>query len=224
MSDRIAPPAPDPAPAPGGAREFRERRTRRRQSRTDLAVTGIAVVVLVLAVVVLLTVKPVVPGSGPPDDSSNAPPIVVRFGTPVVSEVTCGSGGNVTAERVPWINSSQPITTGDADPRITEIADGDFVSDPHATPTVNATDVCTGAAMDLTSRWYAVLEDPNGTNALTYTVADGWQTVAGGEWNVLIPDGANLTVVENPSMAGSGYALSMIGFANGAAITGSVTL
>jgi len=220
-----SPPGGDAGPSPStGAREFRERRAQRRRGRTDTALTVLATAVIVLAIAVMLTAKPVVPGTGPPDESSNAPPIVVTFGTPVVSEVNCSGAGNVTAERVPWVNASEPITTGDADPRITEIADGDFVSDPKATPDVNATDVCTGPVPDPTSRWYAVLEDPNGTNVLTYTVAGGWQTVGPGDWNVLIPDGANLTVVENPVMAGSGYSLNVIGFAMGAQITGSVTL
>jgi hypothetical protein len=222
--DPLPRPAHRPAPPRVGAQEFRTTRAEHRRDRTDSMVAAVAVVVLVVAAYAVLTARPVAPGTGPPDANSDAPAIVVRLGTPLAAVVNCTGGGNVTTERVPWINESQPITTGDADPRITELFDGDFVSDPHAAANVNATSVCTGSVPDPTSRWYAALESPNGTNVLSYTVAGGWQTVGGGAWNVLIPDGSNLTIVENPSLVQIGYSLNIIGFANGAAITGAVTL
>ncbi len=207
-----------------GARQFHTDRAERRRRRTDVTVTVVAVVVLLLAVYVLVTARPSAPGGGPANDSSDAPPILVALGTPVVSQVNCSGGGTVTAERVAWINATEPITTGDAYPRVGEVADGDFVGDPDAVAEANATSLCDGPQPNPTARWYMVFEDPNGTNALTYTVADGWATIGGGAWNVLIPDGGNLTVVEYPSLAHTGFNLSIIGFANGAQIEGTVVL
>ncbi|HTT73111.1 MAG TPA: hypothetical protein VMG99_03040 [Thermoplasmata archaeon] len=217
-----APPREEP-PRPR-ASEFRADRTNRRQRRAELVLTIVAVAAIATGAVWLVFGPPVLPGSSAPGGSPNAPPIHVNFGAPVASSVPCGGGGNVTVERIPWINTTEPITTGEAELRLMEIYDGDYLSDPGAAPNVNASSVCTGAVPNPSARWYAVLQGSNGTNVLSYTVPGGWATVSGGDWNLPIPDGDSLVVVENPSLVASGFAISVVGFANGSPITGSVVL
>lgn len=181
------------------------------------------VLVVFLGVYAILTARPYSPSSTyvPPPVG---PAIAVQLGTPTVDVIHCGDGGGAYAEQIPWVNSSQPVTTGDVAIRVYEIWDGDFIGDPNAAPNVTGTDLCAGAAPNPASAWYVVLADPNGTNVVTYTVGHGWAAVADGPWNQQIGDGSDLYLVTNPSLAASGRGFQVFGFANGSPILGSTPL
>jgi hypothetical protein len=210
----------DSVPATGVAETFRRQRSRHRAEMAQGITSIVATLVVVLAVVALVTARPVVPGSG----GGPAAPIVVAFGAPSLSQVSCGSGGSVYAERIPWISTAVPITSGDFVPKVIELFDGDIVNDPGAAPNVTASNVCAGAAPNGTARWYAVFSDPTGANVLSYAIAPGWAGVAGGSANLAIQNDSSLTIVMPASLAGGGYGLHIVGYTSGSAILGSVTL
>ncbi len=221
-------PAPAPARPPRGAGRaaaYRQRRAERRKAWGDRLEVIAVVGVIILSIVVLVTVwtgSPTLFSSPPPPITG--PPIVVSLGTPTVSNVTCGDGGSVTAERIPWINATQPVTTGDVAVRVVELFDGDFVPDANSHPNVTASNLCVGPTPTPASRWYAVLSGPNGSNLFTYTEATAWVSVTSGPVNVGIENGSALTVIENPSLAAKGFGVHILGFVNETAVTGSVTL
>jgi hypothetical protein len=183
----------------------------------------VVVAVIVLGVFVIVTARP---GGSPSDylPPSPGPTIAVNLGTPSVTSVTCGDGGTAYAERIPWTNSTQPVTTGDVNLRVYEIWDGDYYGDGGAVANVTSTNVCAGPPPTQTARWYAVLTGPNGTNLLTYTEAHPWVPVVPGPWNFEIENGSAIILVTNPSLAASGRGLAVFGFADGAPVLGAVVL
>jgi hypothetical protein len=215
-----SPTAGGPSPR-GPAERFRAQRRSRRSRGWDAAVTGAAFVVVVLAVAVILTARPTIPGS---HDAPPPPPIVVAFGTPTVTQVNCTGGGMVYAERIPWESTPVAVSSGDLTPRVIELFDGDIVNDQGADPKVTAQNVCAGTAPSGEARWYGVLGDPNGSYVLTYTIAQGWLGVGGGPSSLDIQNDSSLTIVMFQNLSNSGYGLRIVGFVNGAQITGSVTL
>lgn len=219
MSDLLGSPS-----GPSRARAYRTAREQRSQRRHDLAVIVVAIVVVLASVYVLADARSIESSLAGGGVGPTPPPITVTFGTPSISSISCGDGGSVYAERIGWVNASEPLTTGEVVPRVYEIADGDFVNDPGSTPNVTASNLCAGATPTTPSRWYAVLVDPSGANTLSYTVAGGWAAVGSGPTNIAILDDSALVVVMNPSLSGGGYGLRIVGFSNGAEVQGSIVL
>ncbi len=208
----------------GRASALRRDRAERRKARTDLVVEAIAVAVLLLAVYVIATARPTPPASSAPPGQAYGPPISVSFGTPTVTSLACGGGGTAYAERIPWSSSTLPVTTADVDVSVYQIGDGDVVGDAGVVPSATPSDLCAGAAPSTSARWYAVLADPNGTNLVTYTYAQLWKSVTNTSWNIGIQNGSILTLVTNPSLAGTGYGFEVLGYENGSKILGRVPL
>lgn len=224
-SDGSVPPTRSPArdAFAGRAGAFRREYAARRSAQRERIGQVMVVAIIVLGVYAILTAKPVSSSSDyvPP---RLGPTIVVHLGSPLVSSVPCGAGGTVVAERIPWVDASQPITTGDIALRVYEIWDGDFIGDPNAAPNVSASSLCAAALPNPATQWYAVLASPNSTNLLTYTVAQGWVAVTHGPWNFPVENGSALVLVANPSLADSGRGFQVFGFADGSPILGSVPL
>jgi hypothetical protein len=185
---------------------------------------GVLVVVLILAFgIYTVTVRPYA-GASAYKFPVPGPTIVVTFGSPIVSEVSCTTGGTAYVERIPWINSSQPVTSGDLNVRVYEIADGDYIGDPNAEANVTSSNVCGGPPPSATTVWYTVLSEPGGPNLITYTVDDGWVAVGSGASNLGIENGSALTLVSHEMFAGTGRGISVYGLANDSPISGSVAL
>jgi len=222
-----APRAGEPAPPgtfDGRARAFRERQVQRRSVRRERIGQLLVAAIIVLGVYAIVTARPYSPTSG----SSNpnpGPPVTVTFAAPSVSQLSCTGGGTGFVEKVVWSNASAAVTAGDVSPRVYEIFDGDIVSDLGVTANVTSSNLCAGSPPNpSTPAWYVVLTAPNGTIVLSYTVAQGWASVTHGAWNIPIENGSALTVVTGMSVADRGFGLSVVGFANGAPIRGSVPL
>jgi len=249
VTDPIVPPVPDsPSPATsssggsggstgpvpgslssrprsieGRARTFRESQARRRSARRGQIGQILVVAILVLAVYTIVTARPYSPSSLDRFPSPG-PPIVVDFGTPNVSSVACAGGGQAYAERIPWMNSTLPVTTGDLNVRVYEIWDGDIVGDPNVVANATSTNLCAGSPPDSRALWYAVLTAPNGTNLLTYTVDNGWASLTRDAWNVWIQNGSFVTLVTGISLAGTGRGFAVVGSEGGSSINGAVPL
>jgi hypothetical protein len=225
VSGPAAPPplTPSSPPPVGRASSFRRAQGQRRSGRREMVGVLVVVALLALGVYTVVATRPFSPG---PDYELPAPgaPIVVHFGTPTVRSVACSAGGTAYAEEVPWMNSTAPVTTGDLLVRVVEIADGDFIGDPHAVANATTTNLCAGTPPTSETVWYAVLSAPNGTNLVTYTTSDGWTSVGSGPWAVGIENGSALTLVTYTSLAGTGRGLSVYGAAGGSLIVGSVPL
>jgi hypothetical protein len=219
-------PAPSGIPAPptaGRASSFRRSQTQRRSAQREQI--GVLLVVLILAVGIytIVTARPYSTSSGY-HLPTPGPPIVVRFGTPTEAVANCSQGGTASVERIPWANSTQPITTGDFTVRVIEIWDGDFIGDPGAGANATPSNVCAGAAPSSSANWYVVLEGPNGTNLVTYTVGAGWVAVGPGVWNFGVQNGSTIVLVSYTSLANSGRGFEVDGAANGSIISGSLPL
>jgi len=212
----------------GRARAFRDAQAEIRRARRELLGNVIVVLIIALGVYAIVTAKPL-SSSGAYVPPKQGPPIRVYLGTPSVSNVPCGGGGSAFAERIPWINSSEPIQTGDINLRVYEIWDGDWIGDSGVVANVTSTDVCAGSApgsvnAGLVIDWYAVLTAPNGTNLLTYTDAHPWTPVSGSASSIWIEDGSALVVVTDPAIAQTGRGFAVFGFENGSAISGTTPL
>jgi hypothetical protein len=227
------PPGPPRAGAPvrpgrfrGRARSFRQDLAKRRDARRDRVANVVLAALLVVGALAIVTEKPgfLALSNRPGGSTGPGPPIVVTFGTPTVSAVSCAGGGTAYAERVPWTNSTQPLTTAEVFVRLYEIWDGDNIGDPGAVANATPSNVCAGSPPDPTALWYVVLAAPNGTNLLTYTEADSWVSVAHGSTTLEIEAGSTLVVVTYDSLAGTGRGLEVAGFAGTSAISGSVAL
>jgi len=181
------------------------------------------VVIILLGVYTILTARPFASTSSE-QLPGNGPPIVVHLGSPTESAVTCAAGGTAYAERIPWTNSTQPVTTGDLTVRVIEIWDGDYIGDPNANANVTPSNLCSGTPPDASAKWYVVLSAPNGTNLLTYTGGTGWVSVTHGDWNLPIENDSALTLVSYAALAGTGRGFSLDGAANGSLISGSIAL
>lgn len=207
----------------GRARAFRQKQERHRSARREVVQDLVVVVVIVLGVFAILTARP----GGAPNDyvpPSPGPAIAVHLGSPSVTSVSCGNGESAYAERIPWTNSTQPVTTGDVNLRVYEIWDGDYYGDPGAVANVTSSNVCAGAAPSDTARWYAVLTGPNGTNLLTYTQAHPWVPVTPGPWDFEVENSSAIVLVSSALLVGSGRGLAVFGFADGAPVLGAVVL
>jgi len=220
---RAGTPAP-PGSFDGRARSFREEQTKRRSAQRERIGTFLVVIIIVLGVYTIVTARPYSASSRyqfPP----LGPEIVVNLATPSgASPVTCTAGGTAYTERVPWTNSTQPVSTGDVSVRVYEIFDGDTIGDPNAVANVTSTNVCAGAPPDSTALWYAVLAAPNGTNLLTYTGGHQWTAVTTGPSDIQVENGSALILVTNVSLAGSGRGIAVLGLTGTSQIRGTVAL
>jgi len=223
----VDPPPAAPPGRPGSnggrARSFRQEQARRRGARRERIGELVVVAVIVLGIYTVVSARWYSPPSSytPPP---SGPTIVVHLGTPSESTLPCAAGGTAYAERIPWINSTQPITTGDVNLRVYEIADGDYIGDPGAVANVTSSNVCAGTPPTTATVWYMVLAAPNGTNLLTYTVDNGWTSVTPGPSNVELENGSALILVTHVSLAGRGRGFSVYGISNESPISGSVPL
>lgn len=234
-SPPVEPPSPDVARSPSGkesgratlpdsrARSFRERQAQRRVTRRERIWIGIVVGIIVLGSYTILTARPFSASSGklPP---SPGPVIVVQLGTPTVSTVNCTAGGTGYVERIPWLGSSQPVTTGDIFVRVFELWDGDYIPDNGAVANVTPTNVCAGSPPDGSTIWYAALAAPNATNQLSYTSKTSWVSVTGEPWNFPVQNGSSLVLVSYTSFAETGRGFGVGGIAHGSPIRGTVPL
>jgi hypothetical protein len=220
---RVGTPAP-PGSFDGRARSFREEQRKQRSARRERIGTFLVVIIIVLGVYTIMTARPYSASSRyefPP----LGPTIVVNFGTPSgASSVTCSAGGTAYVERVPWTNSTQPVSTGDVSVRVYEIFDGDTIGDPNAVANVTSSNVCAGASPDSTALWYVVLAAPNGTNLLTYTGGHQWTAVTPGPADIDVQNGSALILVTNVSLAGTGRGIAVLGLTGTSQIRGTVAL
>lgn len=213
----------EPGSAPSRAGAFRRQQEQRRSARNERVGVLLVVVIVVLGVIAIVTARPYFPGSNHPYPNPG-PPIIVSLGTPVVGTVPCSGGGTGYTERIPWINSTQPIVTGDINVKVYEIYDGDFIGDPGAVASATPSNVCAGTPPTGTALWYIVLAAPNGSNFLTYTVGKGWLNLSGTAANLPIEEGSFLTLVSGVSLAGTGRGLAVVGASGGSSISGSIPL
>jgi len=211
----------------GRARSFRQEQAKRRSARIERISEFLVVAIIILGVYTIATARPSSPSSDavfPWLPGPSGAPIFVHLGTPSQSTVTCNAGGTAYAERIPWTNSTQPVTTGDVYVEVYEIWDRDFIGDPNAVANATPSNLCAGAPPNPTALWYVVLAAPNGTNLLTYTVGEGWESVTHGPWNIWIENGSALFLVADTSLAGTGRGFAVGGYADGSPITGSLPL
>jgi len=209
-------------PPPGRAHAFRERETQRRNLRNERVGVLLVVLIVVLGVYVIVSARPFAPSNSPPPGPGA--PIIVQLGTPTISTVHCSSGGSAYAERIPFVNSSASFLSGDVNARVTEIWDGDFIPDPNVVANATPGLLCGGPPPDSSTRWYAVLQAPNGTNLLTYTAADRWVSVTNGSANIPIEPSSTFVVISYESWAGSGRGFALAGYANGSLIRATIPL
>ncbi|MGA8542106.1 MAG: hypothetical protein WB947_00970 [Thermoplasmata archaeon] len=211
----------------GRASEFRQRGAHRRFRRLELLAEIGCVALIVVAFTVVLTAKPPPtpsPGTPPWEPAPSSAPITVRFGTPTVGNVSCGAGGTAYTERIPWLNSSQPVTTASTWVILHELGDGDYIPDPNAVANATPASVCAGAPPSPSALWYVVLAAPNGTNLLTYTEPGVWASVTHGSTDLPIAANSSLVVVTDVSIAGTGRGLAVLGYVGTASISGNVPL
>ncbi len=148
----------------------------------------------------------------------------MNLGTPTETSVVCGGGGTAYVESVPWVNSTQPVATGQVYLRVYEIWDGDWIADPGAVANATSTNVCAGSSPSGSALWYVVLASPNGTNLLGYAEGASWTLLAPGPSDFTIENGSALILVTSESLAGTGRGLEVLGFVNDSEIKGAVAL
>jgi hypothetical protein len=232
MSDPNPPSPREPSDAPAGpavpavrksrAHAFRERETQRRSLRNERVGVVLVVVIILLGVYVIVSARPFTPSNNPAPKPG--PPITVQLGTPTIATIPCASGGSAYAERIPFLNSSQPFTTGDVNARLTEIWDGDFIPDPNVVANATPSTLCGGPPPDASSLWYVVLLAPNGTNLVTYTNAERWVSVVNGTSNLVIGNNSTFVLITYASYAGSGRGFAIVGYENGSLIHATIPL
>jgi len=217
---------PSPSGPGRGARAFRKRQEEKRSELLDRAGVVIVLVILALGVIAIVTAQPYSP-TGSALFPKPGPTITVQLGAAGSGSVTCGNGATGYLDRVPFLGSTQPITTGDVNLRVYEVWDGDNIPALGVVANVSPTSMCAGsppAVGPSTLDWYVVLTSPNGTILLSYTVAAGWTAIGSGSSNIVFPTGSELTVVTGTTIASTGRGLAVLGFAKGSPIQGSVTL
>ncbi len=210
-------------PYRGRAQAFRREQEELRRARRELLGNIVVVLIIGLGVYAILTARPFNPASVYTPPPTN-PPISVKLGTPNVSAVTCAAGAPAFAERIVWLNSSEPVRTGDVDVRVYEIWDNDWITDPNVVANATPTSVCAGPAPFSVTDWYVVLSAPNGTNLLYYTDGSGWVSVSGAPWNIEITDGSSFVVVTDPAIAQTGRGFAVYGYENGSLIEATTPL
>lgn len=206
----------------GRARSFRERQIDRRRSRRERAVDVLAVGIVLLAVYAVATARPY--SSPQTSVPKSGPSVGVNFGTPSVTTLACTAGGIAYAESIPWVGSSRPVNTGQVVVHVSEIWDGDYIPDSGAVANATPSNLCAGAAPASKTAWYVVLQAPNGTNLLTFTVAQEWVSLSHGTADILVENGSALILLTYQSLAGTGRGLSVVGEANGSVIRGVTPL
>jgi hypothetical protein len=215
-------PAP-PGSAAGRAHRFRERQmVRRSETQQQLGVV-VVVVIIVLGIYTLLTAHPY-SASGTNGQPPQGPTIFVNLGTPTAGTTPCLGGGTAYVERIPWVNSTEPLTTGDVNLRVYEIWDRDYIADPNAVANATPTSVCAGVPPDPIALWYVVLAAPNGTNVLTYTQAHVWRSLSGSPVNVPIEDRSTLVLVTQMSLYNAGRGFQVYGYSNDSVVFGAIPL
>lgn len=220
--------APGAGPTDSRAAAFRRKRAERGTAWKDRIQVIVMAGVLAIGVFVVVTARTGSPVAGndflPPPPPPPGPTIVVNFGTPSQSNLTCGDGGGAFAEHIPWLNSTQPVTVEDIAVHVVELGDGDYVPDPNSAPNVTTSNLCAGPTPNPSTRWYAVLSGPTGTNLFTFTEGQAWVPVAQEPVTAQIENGSSLVVITNPDLAGKGFGLHVLGFAGNDPIAGSVPL
>ncbi len=209
--------------SPGRAAAYRSRVAGRRRERLERTLEVAAVVVILVGVYAVLTARPVAPGSNP-IVVPTGPPIRVQLGDPVTGSIACGAGGNATLQTVPWENATAPVTTGVIQIRVVQLGDGDVLGDNGVGANATPGSACAGSPPTPTQRWYGVLAGPNGTNLATFTFNQEWHSTSEAPWDVPVENGSLIRIVENPSLAGVGYGLQVVGFVDGSEISGLVSL
>ncbi len=176
-SERMTVVEPTVPATPSPSARFRAELRRRQRRRYSLAAALTAIVVGGL----LLSV----PGFGPSSGGTGASlaGYVVHLGAPVLGVVTCGGGTVAIAERVPWLNSSVPLTTGHVILTVVDV-DGDTLWSSGAPPTVTASQACAGtlpvsnftgiSGVNVGFSWYVTLSSPSGSILAFYTLSSGW--------------------------------------------------
>jgi len=207
----------------GRARLFRRAQAERRTDRRDRVWTVFVVFVIGLGVFVVVTATPYSPlgYNGLPKPG---PVITVTLASPVVSSISCGSGGTAISEEIGFVSSSKPVATGELVLRLYEIWDGDYIGDPNAVANASATNACEGAPPTTGALWYVVLTAPKGTNALTFTGKDLWQPIGGSPTNLTLRGGYTFVVITAYSLSGTGRGFGVEGYEAGSRIQGSVPL
>jgi len=229
IPEEAAPPegsadASAPSPSGGGrSRSFRERQLKAKSARRELVGQIAVVVIIVLGVVAIVSART---GFSPSHGGFPAPgtPITVSFGTPVQTTANCTGGGTAYVVHIPWLGSSQPVTTGDVYARVYEIWDGDNIGDPGAVANATPSNVCAGTPPSSTALWYVVLAGSNGTNLVTYTAGSGWVSLSHSSANFVVPGGCTVVLVTGSPIAGTGRGFAVGGFASGSPISGNVAL
>lgn len=212
-----------PSPPEGRAHAFREKQAQRRSVRRERIGQLLVVAVILLGVYAIVSARPFNPSSG--SSPQPGPPIKVTLGAPTTSTVSCGAGGTAYVERIPWLNASAAVTTGQVVVRVYELYDGDYVTDTGTVANVTHSSLCAGEVPGATVHsWYAVLGSQNGTNLLSYSQTQGWVSPTQGPWVMPISNGTVAFLVSGVSMANMGLGFAVAGFANGAQISGSVPL
>jgi hypothetical protein len=212
-----------PVTSGGRAHAFREKQAQRRSVRRERAGQLLVVAIILLGLYAIITAKPFNPSSS--SSPQPGPPVKVTLGAPVTSTVPCGAGGTAYVERIPWLNSSAPVTTGEVVVRVYELVDGDYIVDTGTAANVTHSSLCAGVAPSASLHsWYGVLAAGNGTNLLSYTQSQGWVSPAQTGWIIPIANGSTLILVSGTSMTGWGLGIAIAGFANGSQISGSVPL
>lgn len=143
--------------------------------------------------------------SGPSGPTDN-----VTLGTPTIHNTTCGDGRTVQTEWVPWVGAQVAPTTAQVILEVAELLDGDVDGGPTPAPTVTATSLCPGAPPSVSPSWYVVLRDPAGANVATFSYATSWvilSHLAAAE----IFNGSALVMVADPPLAGTSFALCVLG-------------
>jgi hypothetical protein len=207
----------------GRAHSFRRDQADRRSTQKERIGELLVVAVIVFGAYTAATASSYSRSSSLPLPSVG-PEIIIHLGTPSVSVVPCGGGGTAYAERIPWTNSTQPLTPGDVALSVYEIGDRDYVADPGAVADATPSDLCAGTPPNPGALWYVVLAAPNGTNLLTYTWADRWAPLSQAPASLDVENDSTLVLVSDISLAGTGRGLELFGSVNNSTIAGAVPL
>ena len=150
--------------------------------------------------------------------------VSVQFGAPTSGHVGCAGGKTMVTERVPWVNSSLPVSTTQFRLEVQEIGDGDVIGADNAPGAVTPIALCVGPAQPYVYDWYGVLQSPNGTNEATYTYASGWAAVPPSTLPIEVAQNSSMMVVSTSSFVGLGYALEALPFGPGVPVNGFTAL
>jgi hypothetical protein len=131
----------------------------------------------------------------------------ITFGSVTEWNTTCGNGQSYPVETVPWLNSNVPLSTRGMFFELVELIDGDVDGGAAPAPSISPSAVCDAATPSPFPSWYAVLQNPNGTNVGYYSYSQGWGFLNASTAAMTIPNGSALVFVQNPLPAGLSFAL-----------------